>query len=229
MNPHSQGISSTVPFRKHRGSYNISLIKKVDAPKVIACSHGMYKFYSFKVVKRIYFARDMNVEMICAWWHGFTQVWLMALDQCRDVCQKSERLPYFKPDFHNLGFSRNHNDWMHHLPLSLISFSFLSKIVRLWLTPILTIVPVPRHDAVIKWKHFPRYWPFVRGIHRSVTRSFGVLFDLRLNKQLSKQSWGWWFETPSPPLLRHCNESSHEFRDIWVPSVRVVCRLIRSW
>ena len=24
-----------------------------------------------------------------------------------------------------------------------------------------------RHDDVIKWKHFPRYWPFVRGIHRS--------------------------------------------------------------
>ena len=22
------------------------------------------------------------------------------------------------------------------------------------------------HDAVIKWKHFPRYWPFVLGIHR---------------------------------------------------------------
>ena len=22
------------------------------------------------------------------------------------------------------------------------------------------------HDNVIKWKHFPRYWPFVRGIHR---------------------------------------------------------------
>ena len=25
----------------------------------------------------------------------------------------------------------------------------------------------PEHDDVIKWKHFPRYWPFVRGIHRS--------------------------------------------------------------
>ena len=25
----------------------------------------------------------------------------------------------------------------------------------------------PKHDKVIKWKHFPRYWPFVRGIHRS--------------------------------------------------------------
>ena len=23
-----------------------------------------------------------------------------------------------------------------------------------------------RHDDVIKWNHFPRYWPFVRGIHR---------------------------------------------------------------
>ena len=22
------------------------------------------------------------------------------------------------------------------------------------------------HDDVIKWKHFPHYWPFVRGIHR---------------------------------------------------------------
>ena len=25
----------------------------------------------------------------------------------------------------------------------------------------------PPHDDVIKWKHFSRYWPFVRGIHRS--------------------------------------------------------------
>ena len=23
------------------------------------------------------------------------------------------------------------------------------------------------HDDVIEWKHFPRYWPFVRGYHRS--------------------------------------------------------------
>ena len=33
-----------------------------------------------------------------------------------------------------------------------------------------------------------------------VTRSFDVFFDLRLNKRLSKQSWGWWFETLSRPL-----------------------------
>ena len=63
-------------------------------------------------------------------------------------------------------------------------------------------------------KHFPRYWPFVRGIHRSlvmfptqrpVTRSFDVYFDLRPNKRLSKHSWGWWFETLSCSLWRHRN------------------------
>ena len=27
------------------------------------------------------------------------------------------------------------------------------------------------HDDVIKWKHFPRYWPFVRVIHRSPVNS----------------------------------------------------------
>ena len=27
------------------------------------------------------------------------------------------------------------------------------------------------HNGVIKWKHFPRYWPFVRGIHRSPVNS----------------------------------------------------------
>ena len=40
---------------------------------------------------------------------------------------------------------------------------------------------------------------------RPVTRSFDVFFDLRLNKRLSKQSWGWWLETLSRPLCRHCN------------------------
>ena len=38
---------------------------------------------------------------------------------------------------------------------------------------------------------------------RPVPRSFDVFFDLR--KQLSKQWWGWWFETLSHPLW-HRNE-----------------------
>ena len=38
-----------------------------------------------------------------------------------------------------------------------------------------------------------------------LTWSFDVLFDLRLNKRLSKQLWGRWFKTPSRPIWRHCN------------------------
>ena len=29
----------------------------------------------------------------------------------------------------------------------------------------------PQHDDVIKWKHFPGYWPYVRRIHRSPVNS----------------------------------------------------------
>ena len=70
------------------------------------------------------------------------------------------------------------------------------------------------HDNVIKWEHFPRYWPFVRETtsdgwfpsQRPVMRGFDVFFDLRLNKRLSKQSRRRWYKTPSHSLWRHCNE-----------------------
>ena len=40
---------------------------------------------------------------------------------------------------------------------------------------------------------------------KPVMQSFTVFFDLRLNKRLSKQSWGWWFGTPYRSLWSHCN------------------------
>ena len=46
---------------------------------------------------------------------------------------------------------------------------------------------------------FPTQWP--------VTLSFDVYFDLPPNKRLNKQSWGWWFETPSDLLCSHRNVS----------------------
>ena len=46
---------------------------------------------------------------------------------------------------------------------------------------------------------------------RPVTRSFDVFCDLRLNKRLSKQPWGWWFETLSRPLWRQCYELSRRW------------------
>ena len=39
---------------------------------------------------------------------------------------------------------------------------------------------------------------------RPVTRSFGVFFDLRLNKRWRKQSRRRWFQTPPCSLWRHC-------------------------
>ena len=50
---------------------------------------------------------------------------------------------------------------------------------------------------------------------RPVTRSFDVFFDLRLNKRLSKQPWGWWFETPSWSLWCQCNEFPHNSPVMW--------------
>ena len=70
------------------------------------------------------------------------------------------------------------------------------------------------HDDVIKWKHFPHYWPFVREINRSPVISphkgqwrGALMFSLIcLNKRLSKQWWGWWFDVPSCSLWRQCND-----------------------
>ena len=69
-------------------------------------------------------------------------------------------------------------------------------------------------NDVMKWNHFPLYWPFVWGIHRSPVNSlhkgqlcWALMFSLicALNKRLSKQSWDRRFETPSRPSWRHCN------------------------
>ena len=70
------------------------------------------------------------------------------------------------------------------------------------------------HDDVIKWKHFPRYWTLFgefigqRWIPRTKASDAELwcFFYLRLNKWFSKQSRGWWFETPPRPLWRHCND-----------------------
>ena len=52
---------------------------------------------------------------------------------------------------------------------------------------------------------------------RPVTRSFDVFLDLRLNNRLSKQWWGWWFETPSRSLWRQCNDFTSDRTTILTP------------
>ena len=62
---------------------------------------------------------------------------------------------------------------------------------------------------------------------RPVTWSF-VFFDLRLNKRLSKQSWGWWFETPSRSLRGHCNVIGFN-RDVIPAIVHVAYQCRSEW
>ena len=80
-----------------------------------------------------------------------------------------------------------------------------------------------KHDGVIKWKCFPRYWPFVQGIHRSPVNSLrksqwrgALMFSLICAWiNLSKQSWSWWFETLSRSLWRLCNECFFHDRSVY--------------
>ena len=94
------------------------------------------------------------------------------------------------------------------------------------------------HDDVIKWKHFPRYCPFVRGIHRWPVNSphkaqwrGALMFSLicALNKRLSKQSWGWWFETPSRSSWRHCNVQKSSFPPVVWCSPNLMQHIIRTF
>ena len=71
-----------------------------------------------------------------------------------------------------------------------------------------------RHNDIIKWKHFPRYWPFVRGIHGSPGNSphkgqwrGDLMLSLicALNKRLTKLASGCWLKSPAGPLWRHSN------------------------
>ena len=63
---------------------------------------------------------------------------------------------------------------------------------------------------------------------RPVTRSSDVFFDLRLNERLSKQSWVWWFKTPSRPLWRHSNVAAATFH-ILAASYHISVVIIISW
>ena len=65
-----------------------------------------------------------------------------------------------------------------------------------------------------------------------MTRSFDAFFDLRLNKWLSKQSWGWWFEMLPHPLWCHCNAKFElsETLELLLESYRVfIVRILQKY
>ena len=115
--------------------------------------------------------------------------------------------------------------WMQYLNQNLTSIrNFVRRFARLYylqdpLIPTLKLLAVNDRDKAW-WKHFPRYWPIVQGIHESPVNAphtktsdaeLWRFFGLRLNKQLSKRSWGCWCETPWRSLWRHYNGSINSY------------------
>ena len=64
--------------------------------------------------------------------------------------------------------------WRHHEPIVSclwLNFQISSFTDDVYRSGSLEPETLVSHDDVIKWKHFPRYWPFVQGIHRSPVNS----------------------------------------------------------
>ena len=67
------------------------------------------------------------------------------------------------------------DDWFEPWKLSVENFNqwnYFSRIMGMYVFNGMFLYDIimqdfTNHDDVIKWKHFPRNWPFVRGIHRS--------------------------------------------------------------
>ena len=126
-----------------------------------------------------------------------------SLDAVKCLCHVIGTLLFHSNVFVTLlVLSRRSPMFLSHYSYSLDSFQCLSHAVG--------IAPWWRHQMAT----FSALQAFCAGnspvigefpAQRPVTRSFDVFFDLRLNKRLSEQSWGWWSETPSHSLWRHCN------------------------
>ena len=105
-------------------------------------------------------------------------------------------------------------------------------------TFILVLLSLLDHnDDVIRWKHFPRYWPMCGEFtgpgefpaQRPVTQSSDVFFDMRLNKRMSKQPWGWRFGNLSSRL--HVSNSGTRTLFDWKCGVSVFhsCNIRIVW
>ena len=64
---------------------------------------------------------------------------------------------------------------------------------------------------------------------RLLTRNFDVFFDLHLNKRASKQSWGYWSETPPCSLWRHRNGLHGLVIDQKCVRRKIMARIMQSW
>ena len=83
----------------------------------------------------------------------------------------SEDRQLFSGVFNMFGIprARKHEQWCYRTIMDSDShcYRFSDSKLMWWMLCLLLCC----HDDVIKWNHLPRYWPFVRGIHRSPVNS----------------------------------------------------------
>ena len=152
-----------------------------------------------------------------------SEIWQAHRQRCRDACQISERHDHYNTQYHDFESSRDLAQDVR--PRSELRPRSTKKL-GVWVrsqgadfietrSPFVAVIP---QCIVPWWRHQMETVSALLAIcagnspvpgeftaQRPVTRSFDVFFDLRLDKQLSKQTWGWRFETLSRPLWRHCN------------------------
>ena len=88
--------------------------------------------------------------------------------------------------------------------------------------PLLTYI----HDDVIKWKYFPRYWPFVRGIHRSPVNSphKGQWRGTLMSSLISGRINGWVNNREASDLRRH--RGHYDVNVMYTLHISASCRKI---
>ena len=91
-----------------------------------------------------------------------------------------------------------------------------------------------KHDDVIKWKDFRRYWPFVWGIHLSPHKgqwrgALMFFFYLHLNQQMSKQWRHRWFEMPSRSLWVIIMKNLTTWKDIVIVVIAATIGMVDTW
>ena len=178
----------------------------------------------------MYFHCQINVfESLNPWLYRF-EIWLVPRQYCcRSTWQISQQSYHFEP------FSRSFEVWR----LNVLWLEALMRTCSVWDCKCSDACARFVQDDVIKikWKHFPRYWPFVRGIHQTTVNSPHkgqwrralIFFICAWTNGLGKQRRRRWIETPSRQLWRHCNYLNSTFvRNLPLVLARLYSRKV-SW
>ena len=98
--------------------------------------------------------------------HSRKCTWNCRLSKWRPFCPGREEINWYTWN----NFFRN-SVFFVVVVITCIHLSLSGFFLHLMIETISNATHLRNHDDVIKWKHFPRCWPFVRGFHRSLVNS----------------------------------------------------------